>query len=207
MLKAFFMLVRVIILFHFLFSGFSTEDGWVLKKDKEGIKIYTQLFPQSSFKAFQAITIFENTSQNELLGILMDVEGYPMIFPDLKDAKIVLKRGEDYQLQYLKYDAPWPVSDRDGYYEQYVRVDPGNNKVTLNINAAQEKYSKDPDYVRMEEGHGYWSLEDMGEGKVKVVYEFHPDPGGMIPAWLANSVIVNNPFQTLVNLRKYLEMN
>ena len=176
-------------------------EGWDLKKDKNGIKIYTQLFPESSFKAFKAITVMEGIDRDGLMKILMDVDQYDRIFPSLEEATVIEKEG-NYQLQYMQYDAPWPVSDRDGYYEQEIKIE-GKKKI-LYIKCAPGDFPEDPDYIRMVKGHGYWSLEDAGLDRVKIIYEFRPDPAGLIPAWLANSVVVNNPYETLMNLREVI---
>ncbi len=36
---------------------------------------------------------------------------------------------------------------------------------------------------------------------VTVIYQFHGDPGGDVPAWLANSFVVSHPYKTLQNLK------
>lgn len=58
--------------------------------------------------------------------------------------------------------------------------------------------------VRIRKGSGYWDLEEDNDGNVKVVYQFHGEPGGEIPSWLANSFVVSHPLVTLNNLIKIL---
>jgi hypothetical protein len=68
-----------------------------------------------------------------------------------------------------------------------------------------------PDYlaeneniVRIRKGTGYWDLREDDHKNVTVTFQFHGEPGGLIPAWLANSFVVSFPFNTLKNLRSRL---
>ena len=54
---------------------------------------------------------------------------------------------------------------------------------------------------------GYWLLEKQGANRTKVTYQVHADPGGSIPHWLANATAVNNPYETLKNMKKQLKNN
>jgi hypothetical protein len=38
-----------------------------------------------------------------------------------------------------------------------------------------------------------------------VTYQMHVEPGGLIPAWLANPFIKNVPFSTFKELRKIVQ--
>jgi hypothetical protein len=53
---------------------------------------------------------------------------------------------------------------------------------------------------------GYWMLSPS-EGGTEIEYSFLADPGGNIPAWLANQFIVSNPFKTIKGLRNHLKSN
>jgi hypothetical protein len=57
--------------------------------------------------------------------------------------------------------------------------------------------------VRMPMVRGYWILTPA-KGGTNIEYSFVADPGGAIPAWLANQFIVDGPFKTVSALRKYL---
>ena len=46
-----------------------------------------------------------------------------------------------------------------------------------------------------------WLLTSIDTCKTAVTYQMHVVPGGLIPAWLANSFIKNVPFSTFKELR------
>ena len=60
--------------------------------------------------------------------------------------------------------------------------------------------------VRIPYLDGFWLLEKIDDNKTKVTYQVHADPGGTIPAWLANATAVNNPYETLRNMRVNIEI-
>ncbi|MGH8352275.1 MAG: START domain-containing protein, partial [Pseudomonas sp.] len=52
---------------------------------------------------------------------------------------------------------------------------------------------------------GLWKLVPMGGGEVEVTYQVHSEPGGSVPSWLANSFVVDAPYNTLAALRARAE--
>ena len=60
-------------------------------------------------------------------------------------------------------------------------------------------------YVRVAEVSGFWKLEPKGVGEVEVTYQLHTEPGGSVPSWLANSFVVDAPFNTLKAMRERAE--
>jgi hypothetical protein len=59
--------------------------------------------------------------------------------------------------------------------------------------------------VRVRKGSGFWELEEDSIGNVKVIYQFHGEPGGEIPSWLANTFVVTHPFKVLENLKSIVK--
>jgi ribosome-associated toxin RatA of RatAB toxin-antitoxin module len=59
--------------------------------------------------------------------------------------------------------------------------------------------------VRIKNMTGKWQLTPVENNKVKVVYEMNIDPGGKIPKWLVNAMLVDIPFNTLQKLRSIVK--
>ena len=72
-------------------------------------------------------------------------------------------------------------------------------------NQSQILLRKKEDFIRMQKSSGFWELEEDENYNVKVIYQFHPEPEGKVPAWLANSFIVSHPLQVLKNLKDRLK--
>ena len=42
----------------------------------------------------------------------------------------------------------------------------------------------------------------VDNGQVQVIYQVHNEPGGKIPSWLVNSIVITQPYNTLKNMKK-----
>ena len=98
---------------------------------------------------------------------------------------------------------PWPVSNRDGVYRFTFARDGAGGSATVRVEALPDLVPRREGLVRIPRSEGHWSVESKGEG-VHLAYEIHADPGGWVPAWLANLTVVRMPFHTLENLRRVL---
>jgi hypothetical protein len=189
-------------------NGVAQED-WKLKKDKDGIKVYTQHVEGSSLKAIKAETTF-NCSIHTCVAILKDIPNLIELFPDCEKAELVAQ-SELEQIHYLHLNAPWPVSDRDATFHLQYEYDATTETLMIQADVINDKYPEQKGLVRLTKGIGTWDFHRIGDDKTSLVYRFHGEPGGSIPAWLANSVVEENPlkmlenFHSLIKLKRYQE--
>jgi hypothetical protein len=59
-------------------------------------------------------------------------------------------------------------------------------------------------FVRMKKSEGFWELAAAGENRTRVVYEMHAEPGGYVPAWIANRAFGSQAVGQLATLRRAL---
>jgi hypothetical protein len=182
------------------------ESEWKLKKEKDGIEVYTRSVEGSSFAEFRGITTIENSSLEEVLTVIFDVKNYDNLFPDCMNPKVLKQEGKYYNIHYIQVKAPWPVKNRDSVYEEKAVIDKNGRHAVVLLKPLPDTIAEVKDFVRIREGSGFWELEEDESKNVKVTYQFHGEPGGEIPAWLANSFVVTQPFETLVNLKNRLKI-
>jgi len=188
-----------------LFFNFYSESEWKLKKDKDGIEVYTRTVEGSLFDEFKGVTTIENSSLEKVLAVILDVKNYGSLFPDCMNPKVLKQDGKYYDIHYIQVKAPWPVKNRDTVYEQKAVVDENGKHALVSLKPLPDFIVENKDFLRIREGSGFWELEEDENGNVMVVYQFHGEPGGEIPAWLANSFVVTQPYETLVNLKNRLK--
>jgi hypothetical protein len=181
------------------------DSGWILKKDQAGIAIYTREVTGSSFAEFKAITEIKNSSLDKVLDVVLDVENYDRLFPDCANPKKLKQEGKYNDIHYIEALAPWPVSNRDAVYEQKTIVSENGKKARVNLKPIPNYIPEKNGLLRIQKGTGFWELEETELHHVKITYQFHGEPGGAIPGWLANSFVVDHPFKTLQNLLKLLK--
>jgi hypothetical protein len=173
---------------------------WELKKDKDGIAVYTRQLAGSELEEFKAVITLKNTTLLKVLGVITDVPGYVGLFPNCSEAK-VLERTDRYNtVHYMVTDAPFPVGDQDGVYQQRTTIVANGTKARVELSVLPKRLPVKEGLVRVPGGSGHWELEQLGT-TVLVSYQFHGEPGGAVPSWLANSFIVDHPFETMKNLR------
>jgi hypothetical protein len=201
----YFSLPVLVLSFALPFSA-TAQSEWELKKESEDIKIYTTMIPGSSFKAFKLISTIEAVNITAIAAAILDVENYQSWMPDTEDVQLIKQFSDSHDIHYVRTAAPWPVNDRDGVYEQKAIYFKEENRVLIELNALEEyDYPLDEKVVRMTVGSGFWEITESENGIFKLVYEYHAEPGGNIPAWLANSSVVNIPFKMMENLKAMVE--
>jgi len=176
----------------------SAAQDWQLRVDEEGLRIETRAVPGSKFRAFRASARVA-ASPEAVLARLQDVDAYPEWFPDTTEA-FAITRENGLWANYVRTAAPWPVKDRDAVYMSTLqRFDGG---LRIDVRAAPELAEERGDAVRIREASGYWQLRADGDG-TRILWEFHVELGGAVPAGLANARLVNTPRGALEALRDY----
>ena len=178
------------------------SSQWEQKKDDDGIKVYVRTVEGSSFKEYKGETTIQNTSLTDVLDVIFDVEKYDKLFPDLSGQKRIKLIGKYHHIHYTVVHTPWPIADRDNVTELEAKIADDGKSAHITINAKPDLVEKKDGLVRIPEGKGFWELTENTDNSVKVVYQYHGNPGGTIPSWLANSFVVSHPFETLENLHK-----
>ncbi len=180
------------------------QESWELKRKYDDLLIYTSHYPGSDFKSFKAVQQVSAGSMKEIAAILLDVENYTDLFPYALDGSMVKKYSDGHFIHYLATDLPWPVDDRSGIYEITTFYNVQINEITIKVDCIPYTYPETISTVRMTDGTGYWKIREVNTGHFEVIFQYHADPAGKIPAWLANSFIEDHPYKTMQNLKRII---
>lgn len=191
-------MIKLLVLILIILSPFPDSD-WELKKEKSGIEIYTRSVDGSSFDEFKAITTIPNTNLSDVLNVILDVKNYESLYADCMNPKVLKQDGKWYDIHYIQTKGPFTVKDRDSVIEQKTEISKNGKHARITLNSLPDYVPENKNIVRIQKGMGFWELQE-DNNNVKVTYQFHGEPGGDIPAWLANSFVVTHPFKTLENL-------
>ena len=188
-----------------LFAAFITpefEAKWTLKKDKNGVQIYTRPIEGSPLKEFKGIVNIRTTAE-AAKKLLLDLPSYTEWNHNCIESSILKINNENDIIGVTLTDAPWPVQDREAIVQTIVVEK--NGSFYLNMNALP-KYTKAKDgVVRVPKMTGFWKITTNDDGTIEVLQQVHASPGGRIPDWLANSAVVDTPYNTLLNMKRRLE--
>lgn len=187
-----------------LFSSFRFLEEWQLSKDANGVQVYTRRVAGSSIKEFKGV-MRAYASVAEAVSMIKDANSHSSWMHNTSGSYVVKKISENDIYTYSVNEAPWPVDNRDNVVHMVFRNE--KNSVTVDMTAEPDFIPTKSSTVRVRKLKGYWKVEDIGSGKVEITQQVLADPGGSLPAWLVNSAVVDNPYYTLLNMKKLLETN
>ncbi len=195
-------LFSVLCLFAFIFPNMA--HAWDLAKKQNGITVHTRSVKGSNFKEYKAVANIK-ASLSSMVAIVEDVTAYPSWIHTCKEGKLLKRINEKETYNYTVNDAPWPVSDRDAAVHNKISQNPEGGVVTIEIKGIPHYIPEKTGLQRVKKIDGFWRFTPLGNDTVEVVYQVHSEPGGNLPSWLVNSVVVDQPFYTLVNMKKVID--
>ena len=182
--------------------SFADVGPWELEaldEDKD-ISVYTRTVEGSSLKEFKGVTHIK-ADVNAFVALLRDADVATDWMHNVIDFNVMESPSDTENVVYTVNKTPWPVTDRDAYIRS-VMTATETGVVTSSIVAEPEFKEANEDYIRMPELKGSWVFTPQAEGMVEVVYQVHANPGGSLPDWLVNTIVVETPMNTLSNLQE-----
>lgn len=191
-------ILSIILLTSFTFV--SLDGKWKVDKEKDGIKVQTRTKTGSNFKEYKAEATID-ASIPTIFAVLKDGDNMTKLFPSCLKGEVVKIHSENSYTFYLQLKAPWPVDDRDGVFKYNLSYDKKTKTGYIKgYNSTLKSTQKG--FTRVTLNNADWTLQYVSPTKTKVTYQAHSNPGGSLPAWLANSSVVDFPFGTLTNLKE-----
>lgn len=189
----------------------TSKDGWKLVSDRNDIQVYMKHRDDSRLKTFRGVTRFTLKDEYALAAVLNDYPSYPNWLHFVDGAEEFHRQSPMDRWLRFTTQLPWPLADREAILEASVRVhDEGTDHQQVMIDLANQPDRLPPNnnYIRFPEMHGKLGFQRINqaekEDQVEVVYELILDPGGFIPAWLANILLRDAPYFTLERLRRII---
>jgi len=186
-------------------SLFLSDDAcaqkWTFEKEVDGIKIYTQNDPGSSFKSYKGETDFYAPVE-KVCTLLGTANNFDWWGDDFTEIKILDHKDHKFIQYYFVYKMPWPLTDRDLAVESILKMDTANGIYTVSSKPLLMKIPVNPELVTINRYWQKWTVLSMGAGKVHVVIEGLVDPGGNVPSWAYNMLITEMPMKTIRLLRE-----
>lgn len=177
---------------------------WKLVSDRDGIQIYMAHSDESRIKTFRGVTVFELDDFHAPIALLDDEEYLPRWLYLIRDIHEVARRSPVDRDYYVLTKLPWPVADRDAGLAFTVKQDPQTHEIQILFKAKEGIVKDNGEYVRIPEMYGYFNTLPVGGRKVQVTFEVRLDPGGYIPAFLANFILKDIPFVSLQRVRRII---
>ncbi len=180
--------------------------AWKEVKSEDGVLVARRAVPGSSLDEFFGRGVVA-APLPEVLAVLMDTPHRPEWSDRCVASREVERLGEWSHVIYDRTKASWPAADRDAVIRVDTRFDAAAGVVVLDFRSVVDpRVPPVAGVVRVRSLGGRWVLRPVDDGRsTDVVYDVRADPGGDLPAWLANRVSKDLPFKTIVAIRKQVK--
>jgi len=191
--------LTIIVLLCLLSMHANGQGDWKLKRNEEGIKVFTASSDQSEFKSIK-VECTVNARLSQLVALLLDVDEQHNWVYGSQSSRLVKKPAANEIIFYAEVSVPWPCANRD--YIAHITVSQKSPLlVTIDSHGEPDMLPRVDGKVRVKTSIAHWDVISLGNGQLKIIYTVQFDPSGSVPAWLVNMFLTKGPFQTFQKLR------
>lgn len=192
-------------------SGFlwkrSGSNEWALKKEKDGIKIWTMKTPGASLVKVKAHMRMQST----LSPIVNFLEGTEVVNDNLgfQDLKVLEKRegpsGFDAYYSY-KQNLPQPIGMREIVLLMHHVQDPRTKRIKIDVLAAPNKIPPNNEgIIRLTHLNNIWLLTPVSASEVDIELTVDVDLAGDLPFFMKNLILPEAFYETFDVMRVLLK--
>lgn len=188
----------------FLFYSWqiNARDGWVLELEKEGVRVYTQLDASSPYKQIKVTTTI-NASMEKVMEVLLAFNRYNSWVNHVTESYLINQADPTTFYVFTLEDAAWPMQNR--YQVSKIEVERSSTSSIVHFRSVPNYIEKRKDAIQIKQYEGYWAVRDRPNHQCTLEYILIQNPGGHVPPWLANFHAVENPYQSVMNLKQIAE--
>jgi len=174
------------------------DPEWELQKDEGEIQVFFKDVEGSDIQAFMGKTVMSASVSSIVKVMKTDATCVDWVQGCISARDV---EGSTFReaMQYGINHLPWPADDRD-YVNQVSTV---NNIETDEIIISLEAVKGHvpiSDNVRLTKMNIRYYLSPISNNKTEVIWVQHTEPGGNIPDWLVNMLLIDIPFYSLTRL-------
>jgi hypothetical protein len=182
-----------------------SADDWEQVRDAEArtdVAVYVKPVADNPLNAFMGV-VEVPYSMLRIMAVLGDIDRFPEWVYQCDRAEM---RPEEWgrDIVHIRIKGIWPVSDRDVVTRSTIKQDPETGTITLHSVHANDILPPQDGYVRLPDLDNRFILEPLDDGWTRITFRTFVDPGGYIPAWLANLVATRAPTTTLTKMQNLL---
>ena len=185
-----------------------SANEWRLVKESKDIKVYTREVEGSNFLEFRGETVVEGTVA-ALVAILYDTQNCPAWLHECSFGMTLEEVSFEENYIFEIYDLTFPVSDRGVilHSKLFWEGDSASLKIQEIQSFCEQTASsrcqkvKSLDVTPIKHSRGVYTFKTLDENITEIIWQQHVEPGGSIPTWLVNAMVVDLPYETLLKLQ------
>lgn len=174
---------------------------WELKASKDKLSIHYRWLRNINNDKTRQLRCSTPTKINSeaLLKALQDPEFSSEWLKRLKECRIIPSESANIWYTYLRFDFPWPMSERDVVIQNKL-VTKGNTTL-IELKSVEGIIPMHKNTTRMKGFYGYWRLN----GQNTLEYSFYSDVKSKVPTWTTDPFIEHNLFESVYNFNLEVE--
>ncbi|PWD98164.1 START domain-containing protein [Marinilabilia rubra] len=175
------------------FDVAAEEDDWQLRKNENGIKVYTRKKADAGIYMYKVVTHISVKPETVYRQVVDFNENLKHM--ELVDSLRFLDHQKDKRYtNYMHFNMPWPVKNREMVMDMQVTKD--QKGIYLESNDLPEYLSRNSEIVLIEDFQEKWTIkEGVSPDESRIIVIGWVDPGGSIPLWVVNMFSAQTPFR------------
>lgn len=196
-------MVRLVLLALFITTTSIAQPVWKLKKNQDGIQVFTGHSESSSIKSVK-VECTINATLHQLIALIIDVNKQPEWVYKALLSRQVKEIAPNNLFFYSQVELPWPCCNRD--FIMHLQIHQQSDSLTIiDSRAASDMLPVNKGIERVKKSKSHWEISTMSHGMLHIVYTIEFEPGGAIPAWLVNLFLTKGPFESFSRLKECLQ--
>ncbi len=184
-------------------------DEWRLKKDKDGIQIFTRwIEAEKGRKARQmhAVMQVKSTLGAGIMALTND-----------QQVKIWLNRAKDYYhfdrkddfhwYAYTQFKIPWPLDNQDLITYNTLHQDNVSKNIHIALRGEPDYKPEEKRVQRIPHFDGSWEFSPMENGMIKVEYYIFTKTKPVLPRWIIDPIVEFGLWRTFQDMREVIVEN
>lgn len=182
-----------------------SQENWILKKDKNSIKVFSRKTKNFKFDELKVECEYEGR-MSQLVAVLLDVnKHYEWVYKTAKSQFI--KRTSDTDVFfYTEIECPWPFLNRDLVVRMNLIQNAKDKILRIQADDVNNLLPDKKHIVRIKYSRATWTVTPLNNKKFKIEYRIQIDPGDGVPAWLLNMFASNGPYDTFLKLKEEIKL-
>lgn len=182
------------------------SQSWEFVKEKDGVQIYSRKTAGKQLKSFKAIAEI-NAPVEKIFNLLENVNNTDWWDKNVTQIKVLLYEKNKTARYYMVYKLPWPVKSRDLCVNSTVEIDSETGIYKLTAVPLLGGVAEHDNLVRIKDYQQIWTVRATGRNQAHVELESYVDPGGSVPNWLYNLLLIDSPANSINGLKLQMQKN
>lgn len=184
-------------------------EDWRLKKDKDGIQIYTRwIEAEEGRKARQMHAVMQ---------VKASLDASVMAITDDSQVKTWLNRAKYYYhfdrqdnfhwYAYTQFKIPWPLNNQDLITLNTLQQDQNTKIIYVKLEGKPDYKAEENGVQRIPHFDGSWEFTPLSDGKVQVDYYIFTKSKPVLPRWIIDPIVEYGLWSTFSDMQKSIIAN